>query len=207
MCPIPKETQDFVVDDDYCDCWGNADYDPPEDMEYLRSEREIDQIPDEETEEEEFEVLLQRPRKSFQQRLLEKKTRAKRVAMAKEAHRYHVAQEASQDKKLDLKSSIGCSSVAGKQKRYVCANEASQKNLPTSRHILKTSIDTKTSHLEKLRPKGSGGMNRGLTTADFPFSKRKDADNVSLRSGSSRAERRRILDAIKWDSDSECPGM
>jgi len=51
MCPIPKESEDFVVDDGHCDCWGDADYGPPEELDHLMSEREREreQIQDEES--------------------------------------------------------------------------------------------------------------------------------------------------------------
>jgi hypothetical protein len=48
MCPIPQELQGFVVDDGMCDCWGDADYEPPEELDHLMSEREREQIQDEE---------------------------------------------------------------------------------------------------------------------------------------------------------------
>lgn len=49
MCPIPTELEDFVVDDGMCDCWGDADYEPTEELKILMSQCEREHLQDEES--------------------------------------------------------------------------------------------------------------------------------------------------------------
>ncbi|KAH3944343.1 hypothetical protein HBH64_215210 [Parastagonospora nodorum] len=201
MCPIPKESRGFVVDDGMCDCWADADYTPPEELDHLMSERECEQAQDEESELEDFEIPTPRRAKSFQQRLAEKKTRAKRLNMANEACRWRVHQ-------AKTKQVLPPTAKSAK-------NPTSMKNMAppakSTRPQAKSTTESCTGTESNQAPRCIFGYNFGVLRGRIgrmrPSSNRfktptsKDKDTLSQRSFMSTVTRQRMLDALEWDSD------
>jgi hypothetical protein len=148
---------------------------------------------------EDFEIQTPRRAKSFRQRLSEKKTRAKRLAMTKEANCWYMNQALSQTQAPPAWSYSSTSATRKKmapppkisQLRFKSATSSRQKTdaIQTTRWGAFLQYESDSSEAP------SSSSNRFKTPK-----KSKGADTISARSVMSPVASQRILDALEWDS-------
>jgi len=147
---------------------------------------------------EDFEIQTPRRGKSFRQRLAEKKTRAKRLAMTKEANCWYWTQKPSETQSPPAWS---YSSTSATRKmalplkisplRFESATASRQKPEATQTKCHGAFLQYESDSSEA----PSSSSNRFKTPT-----KSKDADTMSVRSIMSTGRRQRLLDALEWDS-------
>jgi hypothetical protein len=138
--------------------------------------------------------------KSFQQRLAEQGTRKKRLAMAKEAHRWYKYQASLKSERSGAKPTISqvTTPTPSARDRFPKKSHSTQSRPPSShgkssmsQALRQTSPDTHSGH----------SIEACLRAVGFVTSKKRGEDCMSQRSGGSEMRQQRMFDAIQWDSE------
>lgn len=148
---------------------------------------------------EDFEIPTPRKAKSFQQRLAEKKTREKRLAMAKEARRWHMNQELSE---MQVPTAWSPSTSTLRKKKMAPLPKISPLRLNSATALRQKPEAIQTTRRGVFLQYGSDrSEDPSLSSNRFKTpTKSKDADTMSVRSVMSTATRQRMLYALEWDS-------